>query len=171
MTLRDALLWLGQHPWALAILFIIPPTASLLAGAIHGRGRGDLSPWKYLYSVLIYWVSVPGMAALVMTAYSVVFARENLLDLDVMVSIVPILSMVITLVLVRRNVDFDQVPGFDRLFGLMVALAITFVLILGISKTRIWLFFGSSILNLLLLTVVLIAAAVWGTRLAFGRRA
>jgi hypothetical protein len=153
MTLRDLLDWFGQYPLALAGIFLIPPLLVGIAGFAHGRGNGGESPWRYLYAVLIYLVSVPGMAAAVLTAYALIFASENL-----------------TLGLTSRNVDFDEVPGFDRLLGLMVALAITFIVVLGISKTRIWLFFGSSIFTLMLLVAVLIAIFVWGGRLAFGGR-
>jgi hypothetical protein len=170
MTLRDLLDWFGQYPLALAGIFLIPPLLVGIAGFAHGRGNGGESPWRYLYAVLIYLVSVPGMAAAVLTAYALIFASENLLDMNVWVSIVPIASMIVTLGLTSRNVDFDEVPGFDRLLGLMVALAITFIVVLGISKTRIWLFFGSSIFTLMLLVAVLIAIFVWGGRLAFGGR-
>ena len=74
-------------------------------------------------------------------------------------------KLTLTLLLARRNVDFDEVPGFDRLFGLMVVLAITFVLVLGIAKTRIWLFFGASIFTLALLVAVLIGLLMWGGKL------
>jgi hypothetical protein len=170
MTLRELLQWFGQYPWILAAVFLIPPALVLIAGLVHGRGNGGQSPWRYLYSVLIYMASVPGMGAAVVTTYAVVFAHESLLDMNLMVSLVPIVSMVLTLVLARRNVDFDQVPGFDRLFGLMVVLAITFILILGIAKTRIWLFFGASIFTLALLVAILIAVLMWGAKMLTGTR-
>ena len=170
MTLRQLLEWFSQYPWVLAGLFLVPPVLVLIAGIMHGRGRGGQSPWRYLYAVLIYAASVPGMGAAVITIYAMVFTHENLMDMNLMVSVIPIASMALTLLLANRNVDFDKVPGFDRLFGLMVVLAITFVLVLGISKTRIWLFFGASIFTLMLLVAGLIAVLMWAGKLVTGGR-
>ena len=168
MTLRQLLEWFSQYPWVLAGLFLIPPVLVLIAGLIHDRGRGGQVPWRYLYAVLIYAACVPGMGAAVVTTYAMVFGHESLMDMNLMVSIVPIVSMLLTLLLAKRNVDFDLVPGFDRLFGLMVVLAITFVLVLGIAKTRIWLFFGASLFTLMLLVAGLIILLHWGGKLITG---
>ena len=170
MTLRELLQWFAQYPWVLAAVFLVPPVSVLVTGILHGRGNGGQSPWRYLYSVLIYAASVPGMGAAVLTTYALGFGNENLLDMNLLVSIAPIVSMLLTLLLARRNVDFEEIPGFDRLLGLMVVLAITFVLILGIAKTRIWLFFGSSIFTLALLIAVLIGLLMWGGKLLTGNR-
>ena len=168
MTLRQLLEWFGQYPWYLAGLFLIPPVLVLITGLLHGRGQGGQAPWRYLYATLIYASSVPGMGAAVVTTYAMVFGHESLMDMNLMVSVVPIVSMALTLFLASRNVDFDLVPGFDRLFGLMVVLAITFVLVLGIAKTRIWLFFGASIFTLMLLIAGLIMVLIWGGKLVTG---
>ena len=170
MTLRQLLEWFSQYPWVLAGLLLIPPLLVLILGFMHGRRRGGQSPWRYLYALLIYVASIPGMGAAVVTTYAMVFAHESLMDMNLMVSVLPVISMALTLYLANRTVDFQEVPGFDRLFGLMVTLAITFVLVLGISKTRIWLFFGASIFTLMLLVAGLIGALMWGGKLAFGKR-
>ena len=66
--------------------------------------------------------------------------------------------------------SFDDIPGFDRLSGLMVVIAITFVLVLAIEKTRIWLFFGGSITRLILLVAGLLALLKWGAYMLFRKK-
>lgn len=170
MTTRDRIQLAGQHPWVLVSAFIAPPVLAWLAGPLHGKDRGTLAPWKYLYSLLVYLVCVPGMFAAVITAYTLFFSRENLLDANLLAYFLPIVSMVATLVLIRKNVSFDDVPGFDRLSGLMVMVGCSFAIALAIQKTRIWVFFGGSIEKLFLLAAGVFALLKWGTYMLFRRR-
>jgi hypothetical protein len=170
MTTRDFIQWAGQHPAVLVAAFVAPPVLAWLAGQSHGREQGKLAPWKYLYSVLVYLVCVPGMFAGVITAYSLFFSRENLLDANVLVYFLPLVSMVATLVLIRKNVSFDDVPGFDRLSGLMMMVGCSFVIALVIQKTSIFVFFGGSIEKLFLLAAGVFALLKWGTYMLFRKR-
>ena len=170
MTTRDLIQLAGQHPVGLLLVFVAPPVLAWLAGSLQGNGRGKLPPWKYLYAVLVYLVCVPGMFAGVITAYTLFFSRENLLDANLLVYFLPVASMVATLVLIRKNVSFDDVPGFDRLSGLMVMVACSFVIALVIQKTRIFVFFGGSIEKLFLLAAGVFALLKWGTYMLFRQR-
>ena len=170
MTTRDLIHWAGQHPVMLLAAFVAPPVLTWLAGRFHGKDQGKLAPWKYLYAVLVYLVCVPGMFAGVITAYTLFFSGENLLDSNLLVYFLPIASMIATLVLMRKNVAFDDVPGFQRLSGLMVMVGCSFVIALVIQKTRIFVFFGGSIEKLFLLAAGVFALLKWGTYTLFRRR-
>src|SRR6266545_5974271 len=151
MTTRDLIHQADQHPVALATALAAPPLIAWLVGWLHSRGQGGAVPWKYLYAVLVYIACVPGMFAGVLTAYTLFFSRENLLDTNPLVYFLPIVSMVVTLVLIRKNVSFEEVPGFDRLSGLMVMVGCSFAIALAIQRTRIWIVFGGSIERLFVL--------------------
>lgn len=170
MTIRDLIQLAGQHALALVALFLVPPLASWLFGQMHERGRGGVAPWKYLYAGLVYLACVPGMFAAVITAYTLFFSRENLLDANLLVYFLPIVSMVATLIFIRKSVSFDEVPGFDRLSGLMVMVGCSFAVALAIQKTNIWIFFGGSIEKLFLLAAGVFALLKWGTYSLFRRR-
>jgi hypothetical protein len=148
----------------------LPPVAAWLCGVAHGRGCGGNAPWKYFYSVLVYLSCVPGTFAAVITAYTFFFTRENLMDVNPLVYFLPLVSMVATLVLIHKNVAFDLVPGFDRLEGLMVMIACSFVFALAIQKTKIWVVFGGSIGGLFLLAAGVFALLKWGVYMLFRRR-
>ena len=87
-----------------------------------------------------------------------------------MVYLLPVVSMGVTLALLRQSVDFDAVPGFHRLSGLMTLLGLSFVVALAISKTRLWILFGGSIFLLFALAAVAFVFMKWGTRALFRRR-
>lgn len=165
MTIRDMMDQIQRVNIFLVIaFFLIPPVAVLLISRIHGKGSGGKSPWKYMYSILAYMVSVPGMLACVLTAYSVFFIRQNLLDVNVFVYFMPILIMIVTLVLIGRSVSWSHVPGVDRLYGMMIFLIISFGMALAIQKTRIFIFFGGRFSTLLWIAVIcfiLLKIAFW----------
>ena len=169
MTSRDLVNLAGQYPLVLAAAFLAPPLTAWLLGLMQPRGQGGLAPWKYFSSVLVYLTCVPGMFAGVITAYSLFFSRENLLDANLIVCFLPIISMAATLILIRKNVPFGQVPGFDRLSGLMAMVGCSFVIALAIQKTSIWIFFGASIEKLFVLAAGVFALLQWGAYLLFRR--
>lgn len=169
MTLRELIDLAGRKPWWILAVFLVPPVLTWLAGVCHGRENGGKAPWKYLYALLVYLVCVPGVFAAVVTAYSLFFSKENLLDVNLLVYFLPIVAMVATLILMRRNVSFDQVPGFDRLSGLMIMIGGSFAVALAIQKTNIFVVFGGSIERLFALAIALFALIKWGTHLLFRR--
>ena len=87
-----------------------------------------------------------------------------------LVYFLPIVSMVATLVFIRKIVSFDEIPGFDRLSGLMVMVGCSFAVALAVQKTNIWIFFGGSIERLLLLAAAVFALLKWGAYMVFRRR-
>ena len=170
MTPRDWLLWLAQEPLFIAGFLVALPVLAFLLGLLHRRGAGNDAPWKYLYSALVYAACIPGMFAAAITLYMVLFAGENLLDVNMLVTLGPIASMAATLALASRNVDFGPLPGFGRLSGLMVVLGLTFAIVFALSRTRIWIVFGGSIFLLIALGAFVFALLRWGGHLAFRRR-
>ena len=170
MTTRDLIHHADQHPVALAVALAAPPVAAWVVGRLHNRGQGGTEPWNYFYAVLVYLACVPGIFAGVLTGYTLFFSRENLLDTNLLVYFLPIVSMILTLVLIRKNVAFDEVPGFDRLSGLMVMVGCSFAIALAIQKTKIWILFGGSIERLLLLAAGIFGLLKWGAYMLFRRR-
>ena len=114
MTLGDFLKALSDNPSIVCFLFVAVPLTALLA-SIFGKNEGAKTPWKELYTVLVYMTSVPGIFAITLNIYLFLFERQPIMETNIFTQILPILSMLLTLWLVRRNVSFDDIPGFDKL--------------------------------------------------------
>ncbi len=168
MTAREFINWAAQLPaWASILFFVIPPALSFVLGKLHGRGNGNTSPWKYIYSLIIYWVCIPGIFSALITLYTLFFTGENLLDQNILIYVLPLISMILTLIIISGNTCFDDIPGFDRIYGLMAIIAIVFIFLLAVHKTRLWMVFGSSIFMLAILIILLVALLEKGFQMLF----
>src|SRR5512141_563749 len=115
MTPRQIMQAADEFLLATVVLFVLLPLTAWVLGFLHGKGNGGKSPWKYLYSLLVYGVTVPGIFAIMFCAYTLFFTDDNLLDVSLTCYVLPMVSMIATLVLIRRNVSLELVPGFERL--------------------------------------------------------
>ncbi len=137
MTLQEFFDLLGQNPAYVLFFYFMLPFTALLAGWL-AKGEGHLSPWKYLYSTLIYLACVPGIFAVTLSIYFFLFERRSILDTNIYTQILPIISMVLTLFIIRKNVNLDKVPGFDKLSGLIIMIAATLGIMWFVDRTRIY---------------------------------
>ena len=136
---------------------------------LHGKHGGGISPWKYVYSVIIYLACIPGIFSLFLTLYSVLLLRASLLAVNVLSYFLPFLSMFLTLFIVRRSVTFDDIPGFRRLYGLFLLIGLTFLVLFTLDRLRILLIFRSSIFLFFGLGIAIFFLLKYSARLLFGR--
>lgn len=128
--------------------------------------KNNQSPWKYIYSVLVYLSCIPGIFSGIITLYSLFFIKQNLLTLNITTYYLPIVSMIITLSLIRKVLTFDEIPGYGRLSGLMLVIGLTFVSVIIIERTRI--FVMSSIQGFIILCLVIFFVIKYGFKMIFG---
>ncbi len=139
MTLQEFFSLLAQHPlWLIAYFGALPLLAWATADLSGGKGHRD--PWRYVYAVLIYLSAVPGIFAVSLSVWVFLFERRSILQTDLYTQVLPVLSMVATLLIIKRHVDLDQVPGFERLSGLVILIGALLALGWVLDKTRILLF-------------------------------
>src|SRR5688500_12560505 len=137
MTLGEFFEWTGDHPTLLISYFIGIPLIALLAG-MFSKGEGHLSPWKYFYSILIYLTSVPGIFAVTLNIYLFLFERRSIMDTNLYTQVLPVLSMIATILIIKNQVSLDLVPGFDKISGLIIVIASIMALMWIIDKTHIY---------------------------------
>lgn len=155
MTIKEFFEWMGQNPSMTIAFFALAPFTAAVA-LLLGKGEGHLSPWKYLYSALVFLACVPGVFAVAFSVYLFLFQRGNIMNTDVFTQILPVISMIVTLNLVRRNVAYEQVPGFGRISDLMFMIGTLIVVMWLLDRTHIVAFSYIPIHVLLLLVVGLL---------------
>ncbi len=108
------------------------------------------SPIHYALSVIIYLAAIPGMFASVLVFYALFFIRLNLLEVNVVLFFLPIITMGAVFFIIGRKAKFDDLPGFDRLSGLMLLLALVAGIVLALYKLHFIVGFFASIEGLLI---------------------
>ncbi len=161
MTLSEFFDYLGSNPIVILAYFIGIPLTALLAG-VMGRGEGNMSPWKYLYATLIYLVCVPGIFAVALSVYFFLFERGNIMNANVLVQILPIISMVFTLAIIRRNATFELIPGFGKLSSLMTMIGSVFVLMYLLDRIHLIAWVNVPVQYLILIVAGLLIAFRYG---------
>ncbi len=167
MSIAELIGYLGSHSRQLVTFFVAIPMFSFAYGQMVAREKALLSPHKYVYATLVYLTCVPGIFAAVITAYALFFLNENLLTVNYIVYFLPIISMIITIAIIRKHADLDKIPGFDRLKGLMALLALTFIISLLLIRLRVWILFGGSMASLLIIIALVFLILRWSARMLF----
>ncbi|WP_455382599.1 hypothetical protein [Salinispira pacifica] len=169
MSVLDVLALISQHPLYTVIYAAAIPVLTIVLRPMHGPYDAPLSPWKYFYSVLIYLSCIPGFAGLFFALYLSVFQRTNLLELSIVTYFLPVASMAVTLVIMRKSIRFDEIPGFRTLFGLFLLIVLSFVGLLLLDRLRVFLFFRGSFLSFVLIWVAIFIVLRIAVRMIFGR--
>ena len=170
MSIEELISLLSQNKLYVGTFLICLPMLTLILSSMHSKYMGKQPPWKYFYSVVIYLACIPGIFSLVITVYSLIFLHVNLLTLDINVYFLPLVSMALTLYIVRKSVTFDKIPGFDKIYGLMILLALTLIIVIVLEKLRVFVLFRGSIFLLFIAVVAVFFMLKYSMKLIFGSK-
>ncbi|MFA6012398.1 MAG: hypothetical protein WC799_20580 [Desulfobacteraceae bacterium] len=154
MTVQNFLLALEQYYGISLFYFAILPVLSFITGLFYKPGF-RISSLDYLYSILVYLSGIPGILSAVLTFYSMFIVRKNMLEVNIILYFIPILSMGLVFYLISRKADFNRLPGFGRLSGFMILTGIVCVALLFLYRLSFFIGFFGSIESLLVAGVLL----------------
>lgn len=163
MTLGELFQVLNQNPEIVVFYFLVLPLTALLAWQL-GKGQGHESPWKYLYSFIIYAAAIPAIFAVTLTIYYFLFEHRSILDTDLFTQVEPLISFALTIFLVRKNVNMDNIPGFDKLGGLVIIIAVVMSMMWILDRLRLIAFTYIPFQYVLIMLVVMVLGLVYGWR-------
>ncbi len=153
MTLGDLIRSISQDPIPATLYFLALPILAALAGWISGN-NGSQAPWKYFFALLVYAACIPGIFSLALSVYLFLFQRGgNIFNVHLITQVLPALSMILTLALIRQRVSFAYIPGFSRLSSLMLALGTIFFLMYLLDRTHLIAFVHMPVQYLLLIVI------------------
>lgn len=168
MTLQQLFDVIGDNPTFIIIFFFSLPIISYVMTWITGEDAYD-SPWKFIYSALIYSACIPGIFATLLIAYNMFFMRQSLLQVNLFVYFLPIISMIATLLILSRKLSLERIPGFDKISGLVFMITAASITIFILDKMRILVFFYGSIWYLIGLFVILLVVFKVGFKRLFAK--
>ncbi|MEM7573150.1 MAG: hypothetical protein AAF433_09630 [Bacteroidota bacterium] len=163
MTLGEAFQYAHDNPAYIIFYFAIIPFAAMLAGWME-KDEGHLPPWNYLYSCLLYLVAIPGILAVGLSAYIFLFQKGDIMQTNLIMQVLPVVSMLLTFVITKNNVRIDALPGFDKLSGLVMMVAGALAIMWFIDRVRLIVFSYLPIQYLFLILIGLLLVIRYGWR-------
>lgn len=154
MTVNEFLQYLIQFQLHIAAVLVGIPLFCALLNQTQTKAT-ERKPIHYVYSAAIFATAIPGLFAAIIVFYSMFFIKANMLNSNVILHFLPIISMIATFLIVGRRVGFDILPGFQRLSGLMILLSIVCLVVFFLYRLRFMIGFFASIEQLLMIGAVL----------------
>ena len=144
MSVNELLERLDDHTGSAICLFAALPLLAFFFTLLYKRAAKN-ALIESVFSAIIYLSAIPGVFACILIFYLLFFTGTNLLNVDMVYSFLPIISMGLVFGIIGKNARFDDLPGFGRLTGLMLLIAIVSGVTLAIYKLRIFVGFFASI--------------------------
>jgi len=166
MTLGDFFSAVNSNPYYIVFYFLAIPFAAFL-GNIFAKGEGHQNPWCVFYASLIYMVAIPGIFSLILNIYHMLFENISIYDANIFSQILPIISMAVTFILIKQNVDFDQIPGFGKLTGFISTVTAVMLIMFILNKMHLIAFTYVKFHYIILMLVGLFILIRYGTRFLF----
>lgn len=137
MTLQQFFSWIQQNSifvlyYYTALLFL-----TLLLNSI-AENKGQLYPWNWIYSTIIYLVCIPGIFAVTLNVYFFLFEKRSIMDAELLLQFLPIVMMLVTIYYIQKNVTLDDIPGFEKLFGLIWIIGVILSLMWVVDRTHLY---------------------------------
>jgi hypothetical protein len=138
MTLRDLFVAMSGQPALLFVLLMAVPTGAFLVNLWSGSTAEEIWKWRYIYAGLVYLACIPGIFAFTLNVYLFLFERQSIWDMNLALQVLPILTMVGTLMLIRRKIPFNYIPGFGKLSGFLTLITAVMGILWFIDRTHIY---------------------------------
>ena len=155
MTIQDIINQYGQYSGFILAFFAVIIVLAVI-GRMLMKDRQLKPPVSYAYSVLVYAATIPGIFSVMLVIYNLFLLRSNLLNLNVAVYYVPIIGMIASLVIINSTFPLKQIPGFERLSGLAMVIAIAFIITYVLQRMFFGVLFFGSFSHLILMFLVMV---------------
>lgn len=139
MTLRSLFESVSTNPnWLIYYLIALPIICLILMLIFNNPNNAYKLKW--LFAALCFMVVIPGIFALTLNIYTFLFERQSIWDIDLVLQGLPILSMILSLIMIKKTLPFDYIPGFEKLIGLSTIIFVVMGIMWFIDRTHIYAF-------------------------------
>jgi hypothetical protein len=122
MTLQQFFASISANPWPAVVYFLILPFAAWVVNSAADGSR-DIKFWSIVYAIIVYAVCIPGIFAVTLNIYLFLFERQSIWNANIVLQYLPIISMAITLMLIKSKIPFSLIPGFGKISGFLTLIA------------------------------------------------
>ncbi len=160
MTLQDFFEYTQQNAQWVLFYFLALPLLALLVGVLASN-KAAYSPWAYFFMLLIYLVSIPATMSVVYSIYKIFFQKADLLQTNLSIQVLPIVSLFATISIIKKFVALDLVPGFDKLSSMWLLMIFVFGLMWFLNRMQFIVFSYMSLPKLFLIFLLAFGLIYW----------
>ena len=163
MTLQELIDIMGNNPKTILTYYLVVLAFTIIA-ALYVNKDNFKSPITYVYSTLIYAVSMPGIIASILIIYGFFFKKVDFLNVNLLTYFLPIIALIVVFVILSRTVSLKQIPGFKNIVGLFIMIAGAFFIAFILQRMFIGIIFFGRVQTLLLIFIAMfvIIKIGWG---------
>jgi hypothetical protein len=162
MTLQQLFDWIQMQPMVVVYYYLVILALTVLASQF-AKEEAHLAPWNMFYAVIIYLVCIPGIFAVTLSIYFFLFEKRSIMDTELILQVLPVFMMIVILLLIRKTIDFDLIPGFDKISNLILIIAVLLSLMWIIDRTHLY---AISFVPFYLVFIIIIGG-IFAMRMAF----
>jgi hypothetical protein len=167
LSIQELFNYLGLFSKYISIYFIVLPLLAWIISSRHKKYSSKTS--SIVLSIIIYYSSIPGIFSLILISYTIFFTHQNLLEVNATLYFLPLISMLATLFIISHylkinGLKLNSLPGFKRLSGLLILIAIVFIIVLALYKMRILVGFFGSLQSLAIIAIALFFIIKWAIK-------
>lgn len=96
------------------------------------------SPWKFIYTLILYTATVPAIFVVTLFLYYFLFERSQMVSFDFLLHGIPLLLMVVTYAIVKNQVKIAYIPGFGRLTSIITLVALVLIFLWFFDRVHIF---------------------------------
>jgi hypothetical protein len=122
INLSQLFQYVSGHPWPATAYFLLLPFVVWIVGLVASGSR-NVKLWSYIYAILVYAVCIPGVFAVTLNMYLFLFERQSIWQTNVILQFLPVITMAISLILIKSKIPFSLIPGFGKISGFLTLIA------------------------------------------------
>jgi hypothetical protein len=139
MTLRDIFDQVSANPSALIWFLLCIPLLTFIVSIWQDPNvPPQQSQTRFIYAVLAYAAAIPGIFAFTLNLYTFLFERQSIWTMNLVTQVLPIITMVITLIMIKRSIPFEYVPAFGKLSGFVTIIFAAIGIMWFVDRLRIY---------------------------------
>ncbi|WP_018693125.1 hypothetical protein [Algicola sagamiensis] len=154
MSINELIREASKFQTEVIIFFVALPVLTFLLLLVYKQKErhhiGD-----YVLSILIYLVSIPGCFSFALVFYNLLILKGNILNVDLVIYFLPLISMLTVFGLIARKTDFLHLPGFGRLSGLLLMMVLTCIVLFVLHRMHFFVGFFASIESLAVIAIAI----------------
>ena len=142
MTIDQLLTRPAAFQLALIIYFALIPVLTLVMSFLHSVYGGRRPPWNRIYALLIYLVTIPTAIITVAIGYLLILGMITIGEIPFTSGYLPLLSFLLTALLIKRAVDYYYLPALLNPLGLLLLMLLTLSGGVYVYHSELFLVFG-----------------------------